>query len=82
LSDIRVIQAREHGAFAPNSIREATIGPLDRRDLQRDLPLDRNVNAIGEPNDGHAAAAQFAHQLIWPNAIAGFRLNLRTVSAE
>ena len=60
-------EPRQNVAFASETFSERVVVQQDNRKLQRHLPFEQTVGAFGQPDEAHAAAAQFADQAVRPD---------------
>ena len=68
--DVRMLEQRTDVAFTRHALAEAS-GPRQPRQLQRNLPLEGAIGALGQPYAAHAAAADLVQQPIRTDALAG-----------
>ena len=54
-------------ALAGEAFGQRVVVQQDHRELERHLPLDQTVDTLGQPDEAHAAAAQFADQTVGPD---------------
>lgn len=72
--DVRMVQARENVAFAREPLAHGAGKQMHVRQLERDRTIQLPVNALGEPDDAHAAGTEFADETI--DADLGIRSNI------
>src|SRR6185503_20865828 len=60
--DVRMIQRGEHLALELEALERVRIEQLAAHELDRDLLLDRAVDALGAVDQAHAAAAELLAQ--------------------
>ena len=68
--DVGMLERRENVLLARHAFGESA-DPGDVRQLECDASFEGAVVAFGEPHTAHAAAAQFAHETIGSDGIAG-----------
>ena len=77
LRDVRMVERCEHSALARHPFGQAAIGPFGSRQLQGNLPFERSVGPLGQPDRAHAADAEFAQQPVGPDLVSGLFLGTR-----
>src|SRR5687767_2952263 len=68
--DAWMFQRSKNVPLAIQAFCQPAVQPRDARQLQRDLPSQRAVRALGKPDGRGTAGAQLANQTIRPDEIA------------
>ena len=76
--NVGVHQAAQNVAFAGEAFGQLALAQGAVRQLERDLALERAIDALGQPDLTHAAASEFAQQAVRTNRV--IRLEVRQVS--
>ena len=64
-------EPRQNVAFASETFDQRVVVQQDNRELQSHLAFEQTVDALSQPDEAHAAAAQFADQAVWAHQRAG-----------